>query len=42
MSNARNSPFSGPFGKTALPDSVKGIEAAMRDMMADMADEIDG
>ncbi|CAJ1373220.1 unnamed protein product [Effrenium voratum] len=42
VSNARNSPFSGPFGKTALPDSVKGIEAAMRDMMADMADEIDG
>ena len=39
MSKARNAPFSGPFGATHVPGSVKMLEAAMRDLVADMAEE---
>ena len=39
VSQARNAPFSGPFGSTAVPPSVRMLEAAMRDLVADIADE---
>ena len=39
VSRARNAPFSGPFGATQVPQSVKMLEAAMRDLVADIADQ---
>ena len=39
VDRARNAPFSGPFGATQVPGSVKMLEAAMRDFVADMAEE---
>ena len=39
MDQAMNAPFSGPFGPSQIPKSVTSIEAAMREMLADMAED---
>ncbi|CAK9074183.1 unnamed protein product [Durusdinium trenchii] len=39
VDHARNAPFSGPFGSSQIPKSVTSIEAAMREMIADLGED---
>lgn len=39
VDHARNAPFSGPFGSSQIPRSVTSIEAAMREMIADLGED---